>query len=245
MQIDITFKDLGLENNTSSSQYRKYLDILNKFVKKNNSKNITHIFIGGSFTLGNLNKNSDIDVYVVKTSIGNQITQKKTIINEVEVECFCLGKEFIKNKLKIEQKNPHRLYSHCFAKWKKIKGDNSLDRYIKLAKNITKSTIPVMKKIEKISSIDLLVNFKQEIKTFLDNNDIISFHLKSGQLIYFCVEKYFHINRIEKPEWKYLSASIQNKKFKQLLEKTTTQKDDKLKYIQICKLTNYIITLLR
>lgn len=244
MIIDITFKDLALEKYVANSQYIKYLDILNKFLKKYNDKNITHIFLGGSFALGNLNKNSDMDVYIVKNNIANQIIQKKMTIDKVEVEYFCLGKEFIKHRLEAELKSPHRLYSHCFTKWKKIKGDNSLDRYIKTAISITKSAVPAMDKVEKISSIYLLENYKQEIKNFLDNNDKISFHLKSGQLIYFCVEKYFHAHRIEKPDWKHLSESIQDQKFKQLLEKTVTQKADKSKYNQICKLANYIINLL-
>jgi predicted nucleotidyltransferase len=224
----ITLADLELKKFEKNKQYQKFIKVLNKFVKKKSkAKDISHIFIGGSFVKGALNNFSDLDFYIVNKS--NQVftnKEEKDSIDNVKIDYISIGRESVLPEIKKENKNFYRFFSTCLANTKKVYGDNSFDDIIKLAKKSAESEVLKLTKEEIANILNFLNAQKIESKILFKKNDIIGFHLRLSHLIHACVEYYFKIRQLPKPAWKKISKGIENKKFLFLLENALTEKDD-------------------
>ncbi|MFC1615537.1 nucleotidyltransferase domain-containing protein [Patescibacteria group bacterium] len=237
----ITLKDLSLEKFKSQKQYQNFIKALNTFVsKKSKLKNISHIFVGGSFVLGNLHKESDLDCYMIDKNVKGMIEESQ-IINGVKVDYLVLNRSIINKEIEREKLGNFKLFSGSVAILKRVSGDNSFNKLIAKAKKISKLKPPKVPREEIITNIAFLTNQKQEIEWMRKNNDIVGFHLRTNHVISCCVGFYFQINRIPRPAWKKLSMGIQNKKLLNLIEKVLLERNDIKKHKALCDLIDYSI----
>lgn len=239
----ITFEDLGLQKFAKNKQYQKYLNVLNRFVdKKSKEKNISHIFVGGSFINGNLNTFSDLDFYIVdslnKVIIGKE---EKDYIDGIKIDYIIVSRESILPEIKKENESFYRFFSTCFANSKIIWGNDDFDDVIELAKKSAKSKIKKFTKEEINNALNFLIAQKRESKILYEKNDIIGFHLRLNHLVHTCVEYYFKFQEIPKPPWKRISENIQDKEFFSLINNAVTEKDNLEKYVKICLMMDYCI----
>ena len=241
----ITLKDFDLEKYASDKQYQEYLKVLNKFVNnKSKEKNITHIFVGGSFVCGRLHKFSDLDCYVIDPGT-EEMAEMHTKVNKIKLDYLVLSKKVILQEIKKEKKGNFRLFSSGIAKLIKVYGDNSLDKIINQAKKIVKSKIPKLSIGTININIAFLKNQKTESKILYKRGDIIGFHLRMNHIIHCCVDYYFQINRLPRPAWKNISSEIRDKIFLDLAKKMLIEKDNMKKQKKLCDLIDYSIKMLK
>lgn len=240
----ITFKGLELQKFEKNNQYKLYLKVLNKFVEsKSKEKNVTHIFVGGSFVCGQLHKFSDLDCYVIEPRT-KEVMEKHTKLLGIKLDYLLLDKKIILQEIEKEKAGNFRLFSLAIAKCIKVYGDDSLDKVINFAKKVFESKIPKLSMGTINNNIDFLENQKRETEVLYKTDDTIGFHLRVNHVIHCCVDYYFKINLLLRPAWKNISSEIKDKKFLSLLKRVLIETDDTIKHKKLKKLIDYTVNML-
>lgn len=135
----LTLQELGLGTHSEDVQYVQYLNALNTFVDTiSTDKNISQILLCGSFLLGTLDKNSDIDLFVVHSDVSDPYLES-SYIDSIEIEQLILTTDQLEEKLFNKHDAYLDLYIKSVAESVIIYGDNSLGSIIKKAKTLQKN----------------------------------------------------------------------------------------------------------
>lgn len=165
------------------------------------------IIVSGSFIHSTIDKNSDIDIFVVLDPICTYRERGNTWIQDVEIEYFKNPPIQIKKYLEREI-SPHT--AHILANGQVVYNTSSvIDELITTAKDILKQTPPKLKEFQ----IELTkYNIDDTYKDFEDallNKEPLGTTILRNKIIEKCIDTFFQIHQIRRYKDKRLSNQLQ------------------------------------
>ncbi|MCD4694392.1 nucleotidyltransferase domain-containing protein [bacterium] len=224
------------------NQDNKYKEIIDSFIKKFKSdNNVSAILIFGSYYKNKMDKNSDIDIYIILKE--SDFRERGNIwIKGVEIEYFLNPVKQIKHYLKKEQNSSHASTVNILLNSKVVyNNDNEVKYLIDRAKNILEVDRKISKeqiKMYKYSLDDL----KRKLENVYLKKDVFTFYLIAHQIILKLLDFFCKIESISKEENKEIGRRIIKKDvdfYNLFIEVNEIQEFEK-KYKALNKLIIYI-----
>ncbi len=223
-------------------------EALSNFVKGyEKDKNIVGIIVSGSYVHSTLDKNSDLDVYVILKK--SEMQERGNIwINGIEVEYFKEPIKQVKHYLKKEKagedspSTAHMLVNSEIL----LKRGDYLNILIKEAKAILKKKTPLMSRHDKEYLKYAIDDYKKDLEDVYIRKDYFVFELVAYKLIELCLEGFYKVKRVPKEKYKTLRVYIKNfdKNFDKLFSRAVIENDFSKKFKKIQKLVDYTENLL-
>ncbi len=208
--MSITLKDIGIE--WKALIYEQYLDILNKFLKQNSKT----VFLCGSFSRELLKEWSDIDLFILDSSI-DELRQSVLIIEWVEIEIISCSETQLKKVLEKEKCSFVRRISTFLSSWVPIVNLKNQNYIIDLAKEVAESALPSLTDNELQEIKVFILKNRKVSEDYLKNYSDLSFYSRITPSLQTIMQYYFKLNRQSIPNWKCISESIRNESFKKML----------------------------
>lgn len=221
----------------------KHTQALEKFIKPYTTKsNVVWILVSGSSIHSALDKNSDIDVYIILKKSKTRV-RGNTYIGDIEIEYFINPisqiEEYLAQEENWRKPSTAHMFTHCrilYQKWKE------LSKLIKTAKNI------IQKKRKKMTTLEIelakytIDDLIKDLEDVLIKNDNIAFSLISQRLLSVLLETFYSFHRIYADKEKRLQVQLQkiDPKFLQLLQEATKPQDRIIQYQELQRISHYI-----
>ena len=191
------------------------------------------ILVSGSYVSKQLNKNSDLDLFILIDDIGHREKGIK-VFNDIDVEYFLQPYDKIIDYFNVEETSSKCTTLSLFDKGKIIYDENNeMRELVKIAKKKIKKKLPKLTKMQIDMSKYFLEDYlkdmkyaKKEVKTLIEH-----------KLFEEVISVFFAFERQRIPKEKYLLSSIEQKDFKDLLEKYLKTK----KYEELEKLALWLL----
>lgn len=215
---------------------------LNIFINKHKkNSNVIAILVSGSYIHSNLDKNSDLDVYILLEKA--KIRERgNTWINGIEIEYFINPVNQVRYYFKTETGNKAPCTAHMFANSKILyQKDKTVNSLIKEAKSIIKKKMPEMKKIDLEFARYSIDDTLKDLEDIYLKKNTFAFSLITNNILQECLDLFFKYHRISKEKSKRLQEQIKNidKKFERLYSEALTEKSIDKQYKNINKLVKY------
>lgn len=220
----------------------KYTSIVEKFIKKfKNNKNVSAILLFGSYVNSEMDKNSDLDFYIILKNSAKR-ERGNTWIDGVEVEYLKNPVSQIrKYLLKEEKSNKYstaNILTNSIILYKK---DNSINKLIKSAKII-------FKKNKKISKTEIeiykykLNDLQNDLEDVYLKNDVLNFKIIENQIFDESIKIFRRIKNIKIDKNKLFVSEIKSKNpnFYKLLSKSAKETNINKRFKNTNKIINYI-----
>ncbi|MFH1751529.1 MAG: nucleotidyltransferase domain-containing protein [archaeon] len=205
----------------------KFEKALDKFVlKQKKNPNVIGIIASGSFIHSKLDKNSDLDVYVVLEK-SKYRERGNTWINGVEIEYFINPINQVKSYFKHEKKPAT---AHMFANSKILyRKGSKLDELITQAKKFVQKKTPKMSKLELELAKYFLDDLKKDLEDVKINNDKFTFELIGNEIIERSLNNFFQVKRCSKEKHKRLKQQLKelDSKFEKVYSKALLKRSYK------------------
>lgn len=222
---------------------KKFDSALQKFVEREKKKpSVIGILASGSYVHSNLDKNSDIDVYIVTK--GSKYRERgNTWINGVEIEYFENPVKQIEHYFKEEKQgrdSPATAYMFVYSKVMYKEGAE-VDKLIKIAKDILKKPKEKMKKIEIESAKYSVDDLKKDLEDVYIRKDKFAFNQIANEILNKCLDVFCKVKRVSKRKPKRLFQQLKklDSRFAKLYSKALMNKRMKRKYERVVDLVNY------
>lgn len=222
---------------------KKFDSALKKFVEKEKKKpSVIGILASGSYVHSRIDKNSDIDVYIV-TKDSKYRERGNTWIDGVEIEYFENPVKQIKHYFKEEKQgrdSPATAYMFVYSKVMYKEGAE-VDRLIKIAKDILKKPKKRMNKTEKELAKYSIDDLKKDLEDVYIRKDRFAFNQIANEILDKCLNTFCKINRVSKRKPKRLFQQLKklDSRFAKLYSRALMNKRMKRKYERIVDLVNY------
>jgi len=226
----------------------KYKKALEKFVEKyRTNKNVIGIILSGSFVHSKLDKNSDLDVFIVLKE-GLKEERGNTWIDGIEIEYFMNPVKQVEEYFKREKNGGDSpSTAHMFVNSiVLLKKDNCLDRLIRQAKIILDKKLPRMTKNDREYLKYVIDDYQKDLEDVYIREDYFVFRLVAYKLINLCLEGFYKTKRIPARKYKGLRIYLKkfDKKFERLFSDAIIETDFSGKFRKINKLIRYVEELL-
>lgn len=220
----------------------KYNKILQKFIEKYKKQpNVAAIIVFGSYVNSKLDKNSDLDVYII---LKNSKTRERgnAWIDGVEIEYFINPIKQIKKYFYEERANKKFTTTHIFANSIVLyKNGNIINKLIQMAKKI-------IDKNGRMSHYEIELNkyiiddIKKDIEDVYLKKDVFTFNLIVNKLILKCIDIFFDFNKIIEGRPKKIGIKIKevDLKFKKIISHLMAETNIDKKFIKANKLIKYL-----
>lgn len=218
--------------------------VLKKFVEEEKkNKNVIGILISGSYIHSKLDKNSDLDVFVV---LDNKIKSRErgnTWIDGIEVEYFRNPAKRVRCYFKEEIGSKAPSTAHMFSNSRILfeKGP-TLRKLIKEARKV------LNKKQDKMSKMDIEVakymidDDEKDLEDVYLKKDKFAFEQIAMKIFSRTLDLFFKVNRISPEKFKRLSVALNkiDNKFAKLYRSALLEKKMNIKYKKIINLIRHI-----
>jgi len=227
----------------------KYDQALQKFIKKyEKQSNVVAIIISGSYVHSKLDKNSDLDVYIILKKSKTR-ERGNTWINGIEIEYFINPVNQIKHYFTEEQKNKSFATARMFANSVILHQKNKTINYlIKEAKNIVnkKNTI---NNFEIELAKYYIDDIKKDIEDVYLRKDVFTFNMMANELILKSIDIIYGIKKVPREKMKRGKKLRKNIKdidpiFEKLFSAIVLETNINKKFFTINKLISYVEKLL-
>ncbi len=185
-------------------------------------EDVVGIIVAGSLIYSELDKNSDIDIYVILHPDCNYRERGNTWINDVEIEYFKNPPQQIRSYFQKEQNSPHS--ADMIANGKVVYNiSTEVDQLRIEAQEIINTPPAPIKGFE----IELGKYFLDDLSKDLEDSrlkgDLLAMELLKHQIVNKCIDLFCEIHRIRRTKHKRLEQQLGNidQKFVQLLKRTT------------------------
>jgi len=220
----------------------KYRRSLEKFIKKfKRDNNVRAIIVTGSYVYLELDKNSDLDIYILLKSSKTR-ERGNTWVDGVEIEYFINPIKQVKNYLKQEAKIGKYSTAHILADSIILhQKDKSIDDLVELAKRILKNK-------RKMTNYDIelakytMDNLKKDLEDVYLRRDSFTFQLIANEIFTKSIKFFKEYYDIKLERNKKSRAVIKEKDpaFEKLLLRVFYQKSIDKHFDEINKVIKYI-----
>jgi len=224
-------------------EYRQALD---KFVLRMEKRpDVIGILVSGSYIHSRIDKNSDIDVFVV-TRNGSMRERGNTWIDNIEIEYFINPVKQVRNYFRTEVGDKSPCTAHMFANCNVLlKKDQIVDKLIREAKAIIQQKAPKMTKMD----LELAKYFIDDMKKDMQDvyqKDSFAFHYVCNELLSYLLKQFFRLKQAKMEKNKRLLGQIKSfdPKFASLYSKAAVSSKSDSKYKAMLNLIHYTESLL-
>ena len=228
----------------SISKYEQALEVfVNQYKKK---PRVLAIFVTGSYVHSNLDKNSDLDVYVL-TDKGKTRERGNLWINGVEVEYFINPVDQVRHYFKTEIGSKGSSAAHMFVSSRILyQKDATVNQLIKEAGRALKKKSPPMKKIDvEIARYSIDDTWKDLEDVYL-RRDPFAFAQVADDLLRDCQDLFFKVHRVHKEKPKRLREYLRgiDKEYEKRYSNALVERDVDKQFKDLTKLVKYVEKLL-
>ncbi|UOY08280.1 nucleotidyltransferase domain-containing protein [Muricauda sp. SCSIO 64092] len=204
---------------------KKYVEASNQYVDKEKfNKDVIGIIVSGSIQNSSLDKNSDIDIYVVLDPKCNYRERGNLFINNVEIEYFKNPPAQIESYFEKEDKNPHT--AHMLASGKVVYSESTIvDELMSKAKSIMARRPDKLKGTEIELEKYVIDDYYKDLEDALLNKDFIGVKIIRAKIINRSIDIFCRVNQVRREKDKRLCKQLGalDSNFKQLIEKTLNE----------------------
>ena len=190
------------------------------FVKKEKSNpDVIGVIVAGSFIYGDLDPNSDIDIFIILNPNCETRERGNTWINNVEIEYFKNPPQQIRNYFLKEKNSPHT--AHMIAHGKVVFQNSSvIDELRREAQLILDSLPTPIQEIEIELGKYFLDDMFKDLDDVILKNDMFAIPLVQHGLINKCIDLFCKINQIQRMKHKRLEVQLSSidSRFCEILE---------------------------
>lgn len=208
--------------------------------------NVLAILVSGSYVHSTLDKNSDLDVYVLLKESKFR-SRGNTWINGIEIEYFINPIKQVRYYFKTEIGSKAPSTAHMFANSKILyQKDKTVNQLIKEADKIIKKKMPAMKKMDLEFAKYIIDDERKDLEDVYLKKDVFAFSFVSGNLLQRCLDLFFKIHRIPKEKPKRLQKHIRSldKKFEKLYTNALIEKNIDKQFASANKVVDYVENLI-
>lgn len=181
---------------------------------------VVGIIASGSFAHGQLDKHSDIDVYLILAPGTDFRERGNTWISGVEIEYFFNPPEQIRAYYRKEGDKPHT--AHIFTHGRVVLNrDPIVDELIQEAKEIMSRKAKALTPVQREFAKYWLDDHRKDYWDCLDNGDVLSARIIGGEIIQQCIQYQFQLRRQFPTKQKRLLSFLKNDdpEFERILRK--------------------------
>lgn len=205
---------------------KKYVEAANQYVEKEKlNKDVIGIILSGSIKHSTIDKNSDIDIYIVLDPKCKYRERGNVYINNIEIEYFKNPPVQIRSYFKKEEKNPHT--AHMLASGEVVYSESRvIEELISTAKSIIDRKPDYLKGTEIAFEKYFIDDHYKDLEDALVNKDFIGVKIIRAKIINRSIDIFCRVNQIrrEKDKRLYKQLGLLDSGFKQLIENTLNEK---------------------
>ncbi len=206
------------------NRFKQFKQAAHQYIQKTQEEEeVIGMVISGSYVYGQLDKNSDIDIFVILHPNCTYRERGNTWMNGIEIEYFKNPPQQIRQYFKTE-KSPHT--ADMLAKGKLVYENHSIvETLIEEARTIINTAPNAMSE----SAIELARYFLddkfKDLEDALLNQDRVALNLIQMDIINYAIDTFCKLNRIVRTKHKRLYEQLRkiNLPFAQLIQKTLKQ----------------------
>lgn len=191
-----------------SSILQRFQKACDTFVQREKSNpDVIGIIVAGSFIYGQIDPNSDIDIFIILNPTCDYRERGNTWVNDVEIEYFKNPPQQILSYFEKEKNSPHT--AHMIANGQ-IVFQNSpiIDELRTQAQTILKTPPPPIKDIEVNLGKYVLDDMFKDLEDVILKNDLFAIPMVHHGIINKCIDLFCKKNQIKRMKYKRLESQL-------------------------------------
>lgn len=217
---------------------KKYYEVSREYVEQEKlNEDVIGIIVSGSMIHSTIDKNSDIDIYVILDSKCDYRERGNIWIRGIEVEYFKNPPLQVKSYFETEKKSPHTAHLLAFGEVVYSKSD-VIDELVAKAKSIIKEAPPKLNAFEIEFEKYFMDDYSKDLEDALLNQDLVGTSIIRNKIINRSIDIFCKIHQIRRGKDKRLRSQIEllDSSFFNKIEKAFSENWDKMASIEALRI---------
>lgn len=154
------------------------------------------VYVGGSYARGDLTEGSDLDIYILDTTIYDYVEHVEEhdgiIVNTIRANPV-----YIEGRLAEEQHSNTREWAFAVKDWEHVRG-HTYDYLEDDAEDAREAPVPELDEQERQNAVAFLTNQRRELPRI---DDATTQELRANHVIWYCVKQYYKAQQLIWDGW--------------------------------------------
>lgn len=188
---------------------KRYIEASKEYVEKEKlNEDVIGIIVTGSIIYSTIDKNSDIDIYVILDPKCDYRERGNLWINDIEIEYFKNPPAQTKSYFKKETESP--ITAHMFAYGELVFSKSEMvEELIATAKTIIKEKPPILKGFEIEFEKYFIDDYFKDFEDALINEDFLGANIIRHKIVNRCIDIFCKLHQVRRGKDKKLSKQME------------------------------------